>query len=106
MNYDDLTQALDRRYDANSMQGFYSDDKIIEDRSIVPDGGEGFETYRQCANFELAGKGYRPLNPQKHDQETLRIKVNGQTQEEKNLNTKEEIYEYLKANYSLDLKNT
>ena len=105
MTYDDLTQILDRKYNTSSMQGYYSDDNIHEDLSILPEEGEGFEAYRQCANFELAGKGYQPLNP-KHEQESVRIKVNGQTQEEKDLRTEEEIYEYLKSNYSLDLKKT
>lgn len=106
MTEEEIANLLDEQQTYNAEQGYYSDDYKHEDLQIVPEEKGEFGTYRQCVNFELAGKGFQPVITDKLKDNYVKTKINGKTIEEKNIENEKDIQEYLLTMYGLDLKNT
>jgi hypothetical protein len=94
-----ITKMLNKSNVADSFKGYYSDDELLEDLTIVPEENGEFGSYRQCLSFELSGKGYHALN-----QETLKGKY-VQTRAGRKIEREsepEDILVYMKEKYGYD----
>lgn len=101
-NNKNMRKMLDKTYETNSLKGYYADDEIDEDLLVAPEEGGEFGTYKQCMNFELAGKGFNLVNTDNLQNSYTKVTINGKIEIEQ----EQDIYKYLKEKYNFNATKT